>query len=327
MVKIEKASRFVGFGFLAFLSLSANVNAQTDDFPNRPIQLVVPFSPGASTDLAARFLGPYLSNELGKPVLVENRAGAGGIVGASYVAKANPDGYTLLVASSTVLQSPLLQQAPAFDATRNFAPIAAVMQHPFSIIISSKLPAHNLAEFIAYAKAHPGSVNTGSLGGFSDVLSAMFIHDAGIQAQIVPYRGAAEALIGLIRGDAHLMFTVYGAVQGQIASDQVRLIGVTSAKRSPLLPDVPTLAEQGMSGFDVINVIGVLAPAGTPQPIIDRLSKLIAKIMSTQAGRDFAKSTSTDPASDFSPGYYAALISAADKKYSRVVEDLHISKQ
>ena len=329
MVKVWKAFRLIGFALIAVFLLAARseIKAQTDEFPNRPIQLVVPFTPGASTDLAARFLAPYLSDELGKPVLVENRPGAGGVVGASYVAKAKPDGHTLLVASSTVLQSPLLQQTPSFDATTNFAAVTAVLQHPFSVVISSKLPVHTLAEFVAYAKANPGKVNTASLGGFSDVLSAMFIHDAGIQAQIVPYRGAAEAMIGLIRGDSHLLFTVYGAVQGQIASDQVRLIGLTSANRSPLLPDVPTLAELGLKGFDVINVIGILAPAGTPAPVVDRLSKLVAKVMSTQAGRDFVKSTSTDPVSDFSPAYYAAMIAAADKKYRQVIDELHIAKQ
>ena len=305
----------------------APANAQNGEYPNRPVQLVVPFSPGASTDLVARFLAPYLTEELGKPVVVENRAGAGGLIGASVVAKSPADGHVLLVASSTVLQSPLLQKSPAFSATKDFAPVAAVFQHPFAVISSGKLTAKTLPEFIAYAKANPGQVNTGSLGGFSDVISAMFIRAAGIDAHIIPYRGASEAMVGVIRGDAHLMFTVYGAAQSQIATGEVRLLGVTSLKRSPPLPNVPTLVEGGLKDFEILNVVGVLAPAGTPAATIARLNNAVAKAMKSQAARDFVAGLGNEEIEDFSPGKYGALIAAADQKYRHVIEELGIPKQ
>ncbi|MBV9953616.1 MAG: tripartite tricarboxylate transporter substrate binding protein [Pseudolabrys sp.] len=305
----------------------APASAQNGEYPNRPVQLVVPFSPGASTDLVARFLAPYLTEELGKPVVVENRAGAGGLIGASVVAKSPADGHVLLVASSTVLQSPLLQKSPAFSATKDFAPVGAVFQHPFAVISSGKLIAKTLPEFIAYAKANPGQVNTGSLGGFSDVISAMFIRAAGIDAHIIPYRGASEAMVGVIRGDAHLMFTVYGAAQSQIATGEVRLLGVTSLKRSPPLPNVPTLVEGGLKDFEILNVVGVLAPAGTPAATIARLNNAVAKAMKSQAARDFVAGLGNEEIEDFSPGKYGALIAAADQKYRHVIEELGIPKQ
>lgn len=309
------------------LVLSTNCPAQSGDFPNRPVQFVVPFSPGASTDLMARFIANPLSEVLGKPVVVENRAGAGGIVGAAAVAKAPADGHTLLVASSTVLQSPLLQKTPAFSASANFTPVIAVSQHPFAVISTATIPVRTFSEFRRYAEENPGKVNTGSLGGFSDVISEMLIHAAGIKAQIIPYRGAAEAMIGVIRGDAHVMFTVYGAAQSQIAKDQVRLIAVTSLHRSPPIPDVPTLDESGLKGFDVINVIGILAPAGTPAPIVDRLNREIAKIMQSQKGREFVASLGNEVMDDYSPDHYRAQIAAADQKYRVIIDQLGIPKQ
>ena len=259
--------------------------------------------------------------------MVENRAGAGGLIGASVVAKSPADGHVLLVASSTVLQSPLLQKSPAFSATKDFAPVGAVFQHPFAVISSGKLTAKTLPEFIAYAKANPGQVNTGSLGGFSDVISAMFIRAAGIDAHIIPYRGASEAMVGVIRGDAHLMFTVYGAAQSQIATGEVRLLGVTSLKRSPPLPNVPTLVEGGLKDFEILNVVGVLAPAGTPAATIARLNNAVAKAMKSQAARDFVAGLGNEEIEDFSPGKYGALIAAADQKYRHVIEELGIPKQ
>ncbi|MBN9050232.1 MAG: tripartite tricarboxylate transporter substrate binding protein [Rhizobiales bacterium] len=298
-----------------------------ETFPARPVQLLVPFPPGASTDLLARFLAPKLSAALGQPVVVENRGGAGGLIGAGVVAKAAPDGHTLLVASSTTMQSPLLQKNPAFDTVKDFAPVIAAFQHPFLMVSSATIPVHNIAELIQYAKANPGKLNAASLGGFSDVISMMFRHAAGLQLQIVPYRGGAEAMIGVVRGDAHIVFNPYSAMQPQIQSGQLRMMAVTSLQRSPTVPDVPTLAESGLKDFEIINVVGILAPAGTPQPIVQRLNREIAAIVSSPEGRKFITDRGNDTIPDYSPDHYAKLLKAADTKYRRVIDEIGFVKQ
>lgn len=292
------------------------------------IQLVVPFPPGASADLLARFIGPKLSEELGgQTIVVENRGGAGGIIGASYVAKSKPDGHTLLVASSTALQSPLLQKAPAFEAVRDFVPISAVFTHPFVVASSATLEAKNFAELIAYAKANPGKLNAASLGGFSDIISLMFMNAAGVDIQVVPYRGASEAMIGVIRGDSHIVFNPYSSMEGQIGSGQLRAMAVTSLARSPGAPNVPTLAESGLPNFEIINVVGILAPAGTPDPVVKRLSDAVAKVMSSAEAKNFVVSRGNDVAPDFSSAYYGSLVNAANKKYSAVIDQIGYKKQ
>ncbi len=299
----------------------------SETFPIGPIHLIVPFSPGASTDLLARFIGPGLSEAFGKPVIVENRPGAGGLVGGGYVANARPDGQTLLVASSTVLQSPLLQLVPTFNATTDLIPISAVFQHPFVAVTGTSLPVKTIADFLSYARANPGKINMASLGGFSDIISAMFIDAAGIKAQIIPYRGAAEAMIGVIRGDAHLTFNAYGAMRAELAGGHIRMLAVTSAERSAVLPDIPTLAELGLAGFDVINVVGLLAPAKTPAAVIERLHTEIARIMTSPEGKKFVAGLGADETKDYSPEHYRLLIEAADQKYRRVIDELHYQKQ
>jgi tripartite-type tricarboxylate transporter receptor subunit TctC len=301
--------------------------AISQSYPSQSIQLVVPFPPGASTDLLARFIGPKLSEALGQPVVVENRSGAGGLIGAAYVAKSKPDGHTLLVASSTVLQSPLLQIKPAFDPVKDFAPIAAAFQHPFLMASTGNLPPRDLPELLSYAKSNPGVLNAASLGGFSDAISQMFKNAAGIDIQIVPYRGGSEAMIGVIRGDAHLVFNPYAAMRSQLQSGQLKAMAVSSLKRSPAIPDVPTFAESGMPGFEIINVVGLLAPAGTPDPILKRLNAEIARIITAPEGKEFILSSGNDTITDLSPAYYASLIRAADDKYRVVIDRIGIKKQ
>lgn len=301
--------------------------AQDAAYPTRPVQLLVPFPPGASTDLLARFLASKLGAALGQPVVVENRGGAGGLIGAGVVAKAAPDGHTLLVASSTTMQSPLLQKNPAFDTVKDFAPVIAAFQHPFLMVSSATIPVSNIAELVQYAKANPGKLNAASLGGFSDVISMMFRHAAGLQLQIVPYRGGAEAMMGVVRGDAHIVFNPYSAMQPQIQSGQLRMMAVTSLQRSPSLPDVPTLAESGLKGFEIINVVGILAPTGTPQPILHRLNREIAAIVSSPEGQKFIRDRGNDTIPDQSPGYYSKLLKEADAKYRRVIDEIGFAKQ
>ena len=308
-------------------ALSVGHATAQSTFPTKAVQLIVPFPPGASTDLLARFLAPKLQDALGQTVVVENRAGAGGLIGASVVAKSTPDGHTLLVASSTVMQGPLLQKKPAFETLTSFAPVAAAFQHPFLLAASATIPVQNIGELIRYAKDHPGRLNAASLGGFSDVMSMMFRRGANVDIQIVPYRGGAEAMIGVVRGDSHLVFNPYSAMEAQLTSGQLRPMAVTSLKRSAATPNVPTLDESGLKDFEIINVVGVLAPAGTPEPIVKRLSEEVAKIMRSEEGRQFVLTRGNDLVPDYSPAFYARQLSEADKRFRDVVDEIGFQKQ
>jgi tripartite-type tricarboxylate transporter receptor subunit TctC len=298
-------------------------------FPSKPINLIVPFPPGASTDLLARYLAPQLKDSLEQPVIVENRPGAGSTLGATYVAKSAPDGHTLLIASSSAMQGYLMQKTPTYDSTRDFAPLAVAFQHPFVVLAgtSASAVAQNIKDMIAHAKANPGKLNFATLGGFADLMSEMIKKDAGIEMQIVTYRGAAEATVGVIRGDSHLTLNGYAAVQGQVAAGQLRILAVTSLQRNGAIPDVPTLAESGLPGFELTNVVGVLAPAGTPKPILDKLNAEIARILKSPDTRQFITSRGNDAVEDHSPGYYAGIIKRESERFSRIIEQIGYQKQ
>jgi tripartite-type tricarboxylate transporter receptor subunit TctC len=312
----------------AVLAIAAPIPASAQAaFPNKPITLVVPFPPGASTDLLARYLAPKLKEALDQPVIVENRPGAGSTLGAAYVAKAPPDGHTLLIASSSVMQGYLLQKTSTYDSNRDFAPIAVAFSHPFVVLTGSSGPAQTIKDMIAHAKANPGKLNFATLGGFADLMSAMITRDAGIQMQIVPYRGAAEATVGVIRGDAQMTLNGYAAVQGQVAAGQLRVLAVTALKRNPGYPEVPTLDESGLPGFELTNVVGVLAPAGTPKPILDKLNTEVARILKSPDGQNFVTSRGNDTAEDTSPAYYSAIIRKEGERFSKIIEQIGYQKQ
>ena len=318
MAKAKVASILVSLGLM--LCAPGVAYAQGPAYPSKPINLIVPFPPGASTDLAARFLGPRLQEALGQTVVIENRAGAGGIIGSTYVAKAPPDGHTLLVASSSVVVGPLLQKTPAYDPSRDLAPIVIAFQHPFMLVANKDLPARNVPELIAYAKANPGKLNFATLGSINDLMSEMFKHAAKVNIELVPYRGAAENLIGVMRGDSHLLFTGYSVVQSHVASGSIRILGVASLQRSPLTPNLPTLAEQGLPAFEILNVIGIMAPVGTPQPILAKLNTEIARIMTSPEATQFLNVRGNEVAKDTSREAYAAYIKKDTEKFRQLIE-------
>jgi tripartite-type tricarboxylate transporter receptor subunit TctC len=299
----------------------------TASYPSKPITIVVPFPPGASTDLMARYIAPKLREALGQPVIVENKGGAGGMLGAAHVAKAAPDGHTLLLASSTVHNSPLLQKNPTYDSNRDLTPIIAIMSHPFVLVANSALPVKNTSELIAYAKKNPGKLNFATLGGYNDIFCEAFKKAAGVDIHLVHYRGAAENTIGVIRGDAHLTFNGHTFVQAQINAGQLRLMGFTSLKRSKALPDIPTVAEGGAAGFEVINMVGILAPAGTPKPVIDKLNAEIARIVGTPEAKEFITTRGNDIVEDSSPGFYVAAIKRETDNTRRIIEEIGYQKK
>jgi len=250
--------------------------ARGDDYPSRPITLVVPFPPGGSTTVMARNVADKMSATLGQPVVVENRGGAGGTIGTRYVAKAAPDGYTILLSyTGTFSIAPAAYGNPGYDPRTDFAPIGMIGAAPNLLLVTTSLPVKSLAELVTYAKALPQPMQYGSpgVGTVNHLAGEMLSQSIGVKMQHIPYKGNGPALGDLIGGHIPMMFMPIPASLGNVKAGSLRALAISSAKRSSLVPDVPTLAEAGVPGFDVALRYGLAAPAGTPKPIIDRLNK------------------------------------------------------
>jgi tripartite-type tricarboxylate transporter receptor subunit TctC len=254
--------------------------AMADDYPSGPITLVVSFPPGGSLDVVARAMAPKLQERLGKPVVIENRAGASGALATGAVAKAPPDGLTLLVAASSIASNPTLFKTLPFNTLKDLQPISLAFRTPLALVVNPDLPIHSIADLIALLKQKPGQLNFGHGGTGSAIHLAaeLFQTMTGTKMNGVAYRGAPPALTDVMAGHVALMFGDVGAVIGQITSGKVRALGVTSTERVPALPDVPTIAEASVPDFDAVGWTLILAPAGTPKPIVDRLSTELSAV-------------------------------------------------
>jgi tripartite-type tricarboxylate transporter receptor subunit TctC len=270
----------LGTGLLA---LAFAFPAFAQPYPQRLIHLINPYAAGGSLDTLARIIAPRLAAGLGQPVIVENRAGAGGNIGSAFVAKSAPDGYTLVMGSSAThgINVTLYGAKLPFDAVKDFAPVAVAAIQKNVLVVNPSVPAKSVQELIAYGKANPGKLTFGSAGtGTSQHLSGeLFRALSGVDMVHVPYKGSALAMTDLLSGQVSMLFVDIPTALQHIRSGKLHPLGVTSAERAPALPDLPTIAEQGMAGFDVRAWYGVLAPAGTPKEIVDRLNAEIMKIL------------------------------------------------
>lgn len=267
------------------------------NWPNRPLRMVVNFPTGGSSDAMARPIAAGLSEAFGQPVVVENRAGASGNLGASEVARAAADGYTMLFSpGSTMISNPFLFSQMPFDAERDVAPVASVARLSLFLMVHPSVPAKNIQELIAYIRANPGRVNYGSNGqGSSPHLAAeMMLRQLGLQATHVPYRGAAPALTDLLGGQIQFMFDS-GPGLPHAAEGRLRLLGVGSPVRSPQRPDAPTLAESGFPGFDVDTLFGIYMPSATPSPLLDRLNQEITKTLQSTRVQEAIRAMGAEP--------------------------------
>jgi tripartite-type tricarboxylate transporter receptor subunit TctC len=312
-------SRLLAAVFTAFAFVAP---ASAQPYPSRPITLVVPFPPGGSTTIVARIVAEKMSEALGQPIVIENHAGAGGTVGTKAVAKSPPDGYTLLLGyTGTLAIGPTLYPNAGYDPRKDFAPVGLIGNAPNSLVVHPSFPAKSVQELIAYAKAHPGEVNFGSagVGTVSHVAGEYFATEAGIKLTHVPYRGTGPALADLIGGHIPMAFAPIPATHGPVSQGQLRGLAVTSAKRSSLVPDLPTIAESGLPGFEASLFYGIVAPAGTPRPIIDTLNKALRAAL---ASDDVHQRLATDGAepTPSTPEEYAAHIDKDEKRWSAVVK-------
>jgi tripartite-type tricarboxylate transporter receptor subunit TctC len=243
------------------------------EYPERPIRLLVPFPPGGAVDIVARVISAKMAEQLGQNFVIENKSGAGGIVATDAVAKSTPDGYTLLMASPNLTINAALQPSLPYDAEKDLAPISVLAEVPEVLVSHPAAPFASFAEFIAYAKQNPGKLNYASagIGTLPHVTMELLLRRAGVEVTHVPYRGAAPAMTDLLSGVVQIKLDTYATSNAQVAAGGLRMLGIATSHRSSLMPDTPTIAELGLPGFEGILWVGLMAPAGTPQAVIDRL--------------------------------------------------------
>lgn len=252
------------------------------DFPARALKLVVPYAPGGGADAVARIVAKRVSETLGQPIVIENKGGAGSIVGTEMVAKADPDGYTLLLGQSGPISiNPAIYKSLPYDPVKDFAPISMTTSYPYILVVNAEMPARTLQDFVALAKAKPGAMNYGStgVGAANHLVAELFDSRAGIKMTHVPYRGTALATADLVSGHLSMVFGDPVSVLSQMKAGKLRALAVTSRERSPVAPDVPTVAESGYPGFDAIAWHGILAPAKTSPAIVDLLNGQIVRAL------------------------------------------------
>ena len=294
-------------------------------YPDKPIRLVVPYTPGGVTDLLARAVAKALSERVQQAVIVDTRAGAGGNIGAGVVAKSPADGYTLLMGSAATqaINASLYKRLP-YDHIKDFAPITLVAEVPNILVVNPLIPARNVSELIAYGKANPDKLSFGSsgTGGTIHLSGELFKSMAGVKMLHVPYKGSAPAVSDLLAGQINLMFD--SSVAPYVKSGKLRALAVTSAKRSPVLPDVPTMAEAGLPGYEATAWFGILAPAGTPPSIVDKLNKNLVAILRDAEMRKWMQSQGADAIGD-TPSEFAAYIKTETAKWACVVKEAGVS--
>ncbi len=264
------------------LAAGTQAFAQQDNFPSKPIRIVVPYPPGGFTDILGRLIAEKLSVNVGQPVIIDNKGGGGSTIGSGFVAKAPADGYTLLlVAPDIAINESLIPAKLTYDARKDFAPVILAAFSPTVLVTHPSVRANSVKEFIALAKAEPGklSVASGGNGTGGHLALELLKLRAGIDVLHVPYKGIGPGMTDLLGGQVSAMFMQYAVAKPQIAAGKLRLLGSASGKRSPLMPDVPTIAESGLPGFDVLPWFGIMAPAATPAPIVAKLNAEIAKVM------------------------------------------------
>src|SRR6266576_1475342 len=307
---------------LAFGLPGALFPAHAQTYPSRPITLVIPFAPGGSTSIVGRGVADKMGELLGEKVVVDNRPGAGGTVGTKAVAKSDPDGYALLLGyPGTLAIGPSLYKNVGYDPRKDFAPIGLIGNAPNSLVVHPSFPAKTVAELIAYAKANPGKVNFGSAGAgtASHITGEYFARSAGITLVHIRYKGTGPALTDLLGGHIPLAFAPIPASHPSVTAGLLRALAVTRTSRSGLLPDVPTMIEAGLAGFDASLYYGLAAPAGTPRPIIDKLNKALRDALASgevkrQLGNDGTEITPGTPED------YADFIDKDEKKWAQLVK-------
>ncbi|OYY08112.1 MAG: hypothetical protein B7Y70_13055 [Rhizobiales bacterium 35-68-8] len=318
---MDRRTLLLGPLALAAALAAGHLPAAAQAYPAKPIHLVVGYAAGGSTDSVARLLGQKLAEELGQPVIVENKPGAGATIASDYVAKSAPDGYTLFMSTIANTINTTLYKRLSFDFERDFAPVSLVATVPNVLVVNPEVPAKTVKEFIALAKSKPGEINFGSSGSGSSVhLSGeLFNMAAGVKLTHVPYKGSAPAAVDLMSGQIQAMFDNLSTALPFIKAGKLRALAVTSAERSPAAPDIPTMAEAGLPECEVLSWFALVAPAKTPKDIVDRLNAATVKALADPAVKQQFAALGADPVSS-TPAVLADLIKSETAKWAKVVK-------
>ena len=306
----------------ALVAVAPLAGHAADAFPHKQIRFVVPYPPGGPLDTVARLLGQKVAESVKHPVVVDNLPGAGGNIGAATVAKAAPDGYTIVMgAVATHAINPALYPSMPYNAEKDFVAITQVASTPNVLVVNPSVPAKSVTEFIALAKSRPGKLNfgSGSTGSAGHLAGELFNSMAGVNMVHIPYKGAAAAMQDLIGGRIDLMFDNLASSLTQVKAGRIRALAVTTARRSALAPDLPTIAESGLPGFDISTWFGIFAPAGTPRPVVDRLHDEFAKALAAPDVREKMLNLGAEPVGN-TPEEFAAYVKAEAAKYAKLVK-------
>ena len=308
------------------VALSPRLLAQAGDYPNRPIRLVVPFAPGGGTDIVARFLGVKMTEAWKQPVVVDNRAGANGTIGAQLVAKSPPDGYTItMVTASHSVNVTLQGTKHPYDLLKDFTPISQVTRQPYVLVVNPNLPAKSVKELIALAKAKPGKLTYGSsgIGGTSHLSGALLGVLAEVELTHIPYKGGEPAMTAIVAGQVDMLFSTLLQSHGLIQGGKLRPLAVTTPNRSAAMPELPTMMEAGVPRYEVVGWYGVLAPAGTPRAIVDKLNREIARIVRLPDVAEKIAADGSEPVGS-TPQEFGAHIKAEVEKWRNLIQQTGI---
>jgi tripartite-type tricarboxylate transporter receptor subunit TctC len=314
---------------VAACSIAVSASAVAQSYPSKPLRIIIPFAPAGPTDNQARWAAQQLTVALGQTVIADNRPGAGGVPGTEIVVKSPPDGYTLLAGNPGPLTiAPAVRAQMPYDTLRDLAPIVLIAKSASCLCAHPSLPVKGVRDFIPFAKARPGRVNYGTpgVGTVGHLATELFATEAGVKLNHVPYKGAAQYTVDLMAGNIEIAINQFAIAAPLVKQGKVRCLGVTSRERTPLMPEVPTIAEQGLKGFVSYNWNGLLAPAGTPKSVITRVHEIIAKALRTPEARELYSSQGHE-IGGLNPEDYSAFIKAETEKWAQVAQKANIPKQ
>ena len=314
---------------LAALSIAAAVPAVAQDYPTKPVRIIVPVAPGGITDIAARAAGDYIARKSGQPVVIENRTGAGGNIGSEAVAKSAPDGYTLgVIATTQIAINPFVFKKLSYDPLTDLVPIAPIGEAPQFLVSSAKVPAKTLPEFIAFARKEAGKLNYVSLGPGSTVSlgGEQFARLAKVDMQPVQYRGAAPGISDLVAGNVHLISVGIAPVKSLVEAGMLRVLAVGASKRMSYLPDIPTAAEAGLPGYEVTTWFALFAPKGTPRPILEWLNAAVREMNADQEAARRLTDVNIDPMS-MTVDEFGAQVKADAIRWERIIRDAGVKPE
>ena len=318
--------KFLARGLLVAGLLAASASpAVAQSYPSRPVHLIVPFAPGGFTDVVARILGQKLSLALGQQFIVENKAGAGSTIGTDFVAKAAPDGYTLVMVSSTHVISPWIYKSLPYDPIKSFTVVSKLVDSPYVLLVNPKVPARNVQEFIALAKAAPDTIHYASSGNGSSqhLMGGLFVAMTGAPLAHVPYKGSSGAASDLVAGVVESSFAGVPNALAQVPAGRLRALAVTTARRAPQLPDVPTMQEAGVAGYEASVWLALLAPAGTPRDIVGKLNTEVAKVLNAPDTRKALHDAGVE-STPSTPEAMSAYMAQEMARWGKVVKDAGI---